>query len=62
MPIAASHAVGLAVFGVLLQPLARIDDPAERNWAAEWLAAEDYQVHDIASASLSAIGISKWCA
>jgi type IV secretion/conjugal transfer VirB4 family ATPase len=25
--------------GVLLQPLARIDDPAERNWAAEWLAA-----------------------
>ncbi|MBW8811831.1 MAG: conjugal transfer protein TrbE [Caulobacterales bacterium] len=25
--------------GVALQPLARIDDPAERNWAAEWLAA-----------------------
>ncbi|MDH7972478.1 conjugal transfer protein TrbE [Sphingomonas sp. AR_OL41] len=25
--------------GVLLQPLARIDDAAERNWAAEWLAA-----------------------
>ena len=25
--------------GVLLQPLARIDDPGERNWAAEWLAA-----------------------
>jgi len=25
--------------GVCLQPLARIDDPAERNWAAEWLAA-----------------------
>lgn len=25
--------------GVLLQPLARIDDPAERNWTAEWLAA-----------------------
>ena len=25
--------------GVFLQPLARIDDPAERNWAAEWLAA-----------------------
>jgi type IV secretion system protein VirB4 len=25
--------------GVSLQPLARIDDPAERNWAAEWLAA-----------------------
>jgi type IV secretion/conjugal transfer VirB4 family ATPase len=25
--------------GVLLQPLARIDEPAERNWAAEWLAA-----------------------
>ena len=24
---------------VFLQPLARIDDPAERNWAAEWLAA-----------------------
>jgi type IV secretion system protein VirB4 len=24
---------------VLLQPLARIDDPAERTWAAEWLAA-----------------------
>jgi type IV secretion/conjugal transfer VirB4 family ATPase len=24
---------------VSLQPLARIDDPAERNWAAEWLAA-----------------------
>lgn len=28
-----------AAAGVLLQPLARIDDPAERNWAAEWLAA-----------------------
>ena len=25
--------------GVSLQPLARVDDPAERNWAAEWLAA-----------------------
>ena len=25
--------------GVLLQPLARIDDPGERNWAAEWLIA-----------------------
>ena len=25
--------------GVLLQPLARIDDPAERTWAAEWLSA-----------------------
>ena len=25
--------------GVLLQPLARIDEPTERNWAAEWLAA-----------------------
>src|SRR3546814_14478927 len=25
--------------GVQLQPLARIDDPAERAWAAEWLAA-----------------------
>ncbi|QNO27239.1 conjugal transfer protein TrbE [Sphingopyxis sp. OPL5] len=25
--------------GVQLQPLARIDDPAERTWAAEWLAA-----------------------
>lgn len=25
--------------GVALQPLAAIDDPAERNWAAEWLAA-----------------------
>ncbi|MDB5430767.1 MAG: trbE [Caulobacter sp.] len=25
--------------GVALQPLAQIDDPAERNWAAEWLAA-----------------------
>ncbi|MDB5579071.1 MAG: trbE5 [Bradyrhizobium sp.] len=25
--------------GVLLQPLARIDESAERNWAAEWLAA-----------------------
>ena len=25
--------------GVLLQPLARIDDHAERAWAAEWLAA-----------------------
>jgi type IV secretion/conjugal transfer VirB4 family ATPase len=24
---------------VFLQPLARIDEPAERNWAAEWLAA-----------------------
>lgn len=24
---------------VSLQPLARVDDPAERNWAAEWLAA-----------------------
>jgi type IV secretion system protein VirB4 len=24
--------------GVALQPLARIDDPAERAWAAEWLA------------------------
>ncbi len=24
---------------VLLQPLARIDEPAERNWAAEWLQA-----------------------
>ncbi len=25
--------------GVQLQPLARIDDPAERTWASEWLAA-----------------------
>ena len=25
--------------GVALQPLAAIDDPAERSWAAEWLAA-----------------------
>ena len=25
--------------GVQLQPFARIDDPAERTWAAEWLAA-----------------------
>ncbi|QUT05488.1 conjugal transfer protein TrbE [Sphingobium phenoxybenzoativorans] len=25
--------------GVQLQPLSRIDDPAERAWAAEWLAA-----------------------
>jgi type IV secretion system protein TrbE len=25
--------------GVQLQPLARIDDPAERAWASEWLAA-----------------------
>ncbi|SEQ99565.1 conjugal transfer protein TrbE [Sphingobium sp. YR768] len=25
--------------GVQLQPLAHIDDPAERSWAAEWLAA-----------------------
>ena len=25
--------------GVQLQPLARVDDPAERAWAAEWLAA-----------------------
>ncbi|MGA0603861.1 conjugal transfer protein TrbE [Caulobacter sp. KR2-114] len=25
--------------GVALQPLAAIDDPAERGWAAEWLAA-----------------------
>ncbi|SMH43275.1 conjugal transfer protein TrbE [Azospirillum agricola] len=25
--------------GVFLQPLARIDDPAERAWAAEWVAA-----------------------
>ncbi|MDH7973209.1 conjugal transfer protein TrbE [Sphingomonas sp. AR_OL41] len=25
--------------GVLLQPLAGIDEPAERSWAAEWLAA-----------------------
>jgi type IV secretion system protein VirB4 len=25
--------------GVALQPLARIDEPAERAWAAEWLAA-----------------------
>ena len=24
---------------ISLQPLARIDEPAERNWAAEWLAA-----------------------
>ncbi|ABD24763.1 CagE, TrbE, VirB component of type IV transporter system [Novosphingobium aromaticivorans DSM 12444] len=24
---------------VMLQPLARIDEPAERNWAAEWLQA-----------------------
>ena len=24
---------------VSLQPLARIDDPAERAWAAEWVAA-----------------------
>ena len=28
-----------AASGVALQPLARIDDPAERNWAAEWIAA-----------------------
>jgi len=28
-----------AAGAVFLQPLARIDDPAERNWAAEWLAA-----------------------
>ncbi|OGS53147.1 MAG: conjugal transfer protein TrbE, partial [Erythrobacter sp. RIFCSPHIGHO2_12_FULL_63_10] len=27
------------VGAVLLQPLARIDEPAERNWAAEWLQA-----------------------
>ncbi len=25
--------------GVALQPLARIDEPSERSWAAEWLAA-----------------------
>ena len=28
-----------AAGAVLLQPLARIDEPAERNWAAEWLQA-----------------------
>ena len=28
-----------AAGSVFLQPLARIDDPAERNWASEWLAA-----------------------
>lgn len=28
-----------AADSVFLQPLARIDDPAERNWASEWLAA-----------------------
>ncbi len=28
-----------AAASVFLQPLARIDEPAERNWAAEWLAA-----------------------
>ncbi len=28
-----------AAGSVFLQPLARIDEPAERNWAAEWLAA-----------------------
>ena len=28
-----------AAASVFLQPLARIDDPAERNWASEWLAA-----------------------
>jgi len=28
-----------AASGVALQPLARVDDPAERNWAAEWIAA-----------------------
>jgi len=30
---------GDAAASVLLQPLARIDEPAERNWATEWLAA-----------------------
>ncbi|NIJ64275.1 type IV secretion system protein VirB4 [Sphingomonas leidyi] len=28
-----------AAASVFLQPLARIDEPAERNWTAEWLAA-----------------------
>lgn len=28
-----------AAASVFLQPLARIDDPGERNWASEWLAA-----------------------
>jgi len=28
-----------AAAGIALQPLAGIDDPAERNWAAEWIAA-----------------------
>src|SRR3546814_15037880 len=28
-----------AAASVFLHPLARIDDPAERNWASEWLAA-----------------------
>jgi len=30
---------GDAAASVFLQPLARIDEPAERNWATEWLAA-----------------------
>lgn len=38
----AFHDLGAAAAGaapLALQPLARIDDPAERAWAAEWLAA-----------------------
>ncbi len=38
------HDLGTSLAGdgagaVMLQPLARIDEPAERNWAAEWLQA-----------------------
>jgi len=38
----AHHALGLGADGgetLAFQPLLRIDDPAERSWAAEWIAA-----------------------
>lgn len=35
----AHHALGERGPGLAFQPLRRIDDPAERAWAAEWLAA-----------------------
>ncbi|MBL7234188.1 conjugal transfer protein TrbE [Komagataeibacter oboediens] len=36
-PEDADHGAGEQASGVSLQPLARIDDPTERAWAAEWL-------------------------
>ena len=34
----AHHALGAAEGGLAFQPLRRIDEPAERSWAADWIA------------------------